>query len=117
MTMPRLRLGTTDQGATSQRLEVVGQPRRRILILAGALAIVALAAMQPSLNQMRDRGHDIVALELAFTEERSDEVLADWGEPGKDAARRQLWIDFAFIVAWGAFLALAAAATRDLAQD
>ncbi len=43
-------------------------------------------------------------------------MRADWGQSGTDAARRSLWIDYAYIVAYGTFLVLASAATRDLAQ-
>jgi hypothetical protein len=42
--------------------------------------------------------------------------LAEWGDEGEDAARESLWIDFGFLLAYGAFLTLALAATRDLAR-
>ena len=44
------------------------------------------------------------------------EILVEWGDEGEDAARRQLWIDFGFLVAYGTFLTLALAATRDMAR-
>jgi hypothetical protein len=43
--------------------------------------------------------------------------MAEWGEDGQDAARESLWIDFGFLLAYGTFLTLALAATRDLARD
>lgn len=39
------------------------------------------------------------------------------GNDGQDAARESLWIDFGFLVAYGTFLTLAVAATRDLARQ
>jgi hypothetical protein len=44
-----------------------------------------------------------------------DEIRGDWGQSGSDAAKRSLYIDYAYIVAYGTFLVLACLATRDLA--
>lgn len=57
----------------------------------------------------------IVDFEFAASEDGASEILADWGEEGRDHARLSLWVDFAYLLSYGAFLALAAAATRDLA--
>lgn len=62
-------------------------------------------------------GPGMVLFELTGGEERADEILAEWGEEGQDAARESLWIDFGFLLAYGAFLTLALAATRDLARE
>jgi hypothetical protein len=61
-------------------------------------------------------GPGIIGFELAGSEDRAAEILADWGSSGIDAAKASLWIDYAFIVAYAAFLALAAVATRELAE-
>lgn len=67
---------------------------------------------------MKDAGGPgMVPFELTGGEERADEILAEWGEEGQDAARESLWIDFGFLLAYGAFLTLALAATRDLARE
>lgn len=80
--------------------------------------VLLLLAMWPSENRMQDTGGPgMVAFELTGGEERADEILAEWGEEGQDAARQSLWIDFGFIVAFGTFLTLALAATRDLARE
>jgi hypothetical protein len=42
--------------------------------------------------------------------------MAEWGERGRDYARWSLWIDYGFLLGYGAFLALAAIATRDFAR-
>lgn len=62
-------------------------------------------------------GPGMVPFELTGGADRADEILAEWGEEGQDAARESLWIDFGFLLAYGAFLTLALAATRDLARE
>lgn len=65
---------------------------------------------------MQANGPGMVTFELSGGQERADEILAEWGADGRDAAREQLWIDYAFMLAYGAFLGLAAAAVRDLCR-
>jgi hypothetical protein len=91
--------------------------RGRALVLLAIAALALLAAMQPAEERMTDNGPGIVAFELAGSADRSEEIRAEWGEDGRDAARQQLWIDYGFMLAYGAFLVLAAAATRDLARS
>ena len=92
--------------------------RRRGLIAAGIATVVLLLAMSPSDQRMQDTGGPgIVPFELAGSQERADEIMGEWGEKGQDAARESLWIDFGFLVAYGAFLTLAVAAVRDIARD
>jgi len=77
-----------------------------------------LLAMAPADERMQDTGGPgIVPFELAGGQDRADEILAEWGEDGQDAARESLWIDFGFLLAYGAFLTLALAAVRDLARE
>lgn len=67
---------------------------------------------------MKDTGGPgMVPFELTGGEDRADEILAEWGGDGQDAARESLWVDFGFLLAYGAFLTLALAATRDLARE
>ena len=92
--------------------------RKRWLITLGAVALalaIALLALDPSREAEGNPG--IVDWEFAWSEERAAEILADWGEEGQDAARRSLHLDFLYLLAYGAFLALACAATRDLAAE
>jgi hypothetical protein len=77
--------------------------------------VALLLAMSPAENRMRDNGPGMVTFELTGGQDRADEILAEWGDEGQDAAREQLWIDFGFMVAYGAFLTLALAAVRDMA--
>src|SRR3954452_17426509 len=76
--------------------------------------VALLLAMSPAENRMKDTGGPgMVPFELSGGQERADEILAEWGEDGRDAAREQLWIDYGFMLAYGAFLGLAGAAVRD----
>jgi hypothetical protein len=90
--------------------------RKRWLIVCGGVAVLlafALLAVDPS---RKGEGYPgIIDWEFAFSEERAAEILGGWGEEGADAARLSLRLDFAYLLAYGAFFALAAAATRDLA--
>lgn len=91
--------------------------RKRGLIATGIAALALLAAMAPADQRMQDSGGPgIVPFELTGGEDRADEILVEWGEEGQSAARQSLWIDFGFLLAYGAFLTLALAATRDLAE-
>ncbi len=74
--------------------------------------------MSPAENRMKDTGGPgMVPFELTGGQHRADEILSEWGEDGQDAARESLWIDFGFLLAYGAFLTLALAAIRDLARE
>ena len=57
----------------------------------------------------------MIPFELTGGQDRADEIMAEWGEDGQDAARESLWIDFGFMLAYGAFLTLALRAVRDAA--
>jgi hypothetical protein len=91
--------------------------RGRALVLLAVAVLALLAAMKPAEDRMTENGPGIVAFELAGSADRSQEIQAEWGEDGRNAARQQLWIDYGFMLAYGAFLVLAAAATRDLARS
>ncbi len=92
--------------------------RGRGLIASGIATLLLLLAMSPAEDRMQDNdGPGMVTFELTGGQNRADEILAEWGEDGQDAAREQLWIDFGFMLAYGTFLTLALAAVRDLARD
>lgn len=83
------------------------------LIAAGAATLLLLLAMSPMEDRMQENGPGMVGFELSGGEPRADEILAEWGEDGRDAAREQLWIDYGFMLAYGTLLCLAAAVVRD----
>lgn len=79
--------------------------------------VALLLAMSPAENRMKDTGGPgMVPFELSGGQHRADEILAEWGKDGQDAARQQLWIDFGFMLAYGSFLTFALAAVLDLAR-
>ena len=91
--------------------------RRRALI-AAAIATLAIGAVLLILDvRMMDAGGPgIIGFELAGSEDRAAEILADWGGSGIDAAKASLWIDYAFIIAYATLLTLAGVAPRELAE-
>ncbi len=91
--------------------------RRWGLIVSGVAAVALLLAMSPAEGRMKDTGGPgMVPFELTGGQGRADEILGEWGEEGKDAARESLWIDFGFLLAYGTFLTLALAAVRDMSR-
>ena len=92
--------------------------RKRWLIALGALTAVlaiTLLAIDPS---TKDEGNpSIVSFEFAWDQQGAADILDDWGNEGQDAARLSLRLDFLYLLAYGAFFALACAATRDLAGE
>ncbi len=91
--------------------------RRWGLIASGIATVALLLAMSPAENRMKNTGGPgMVPFELTGGHDRADEILAEWGEDGQDAAREQLWIDFGFLLAYGAFLSLALLTIRDWAR-
>jgi hypothetical protein len=92
---------------------------RKGALIASAVASIAIGAVLIVLDarMMDSGGPGIIGFEFAGSEERAAEILADWGDDGTDAAKASLWLDFAYILAYGTFLVLAAWATRDLAES
>lgn len=91
---------------------------RRVALVALGLVTLGLGVfLMGQDEEMRDAGGPgIVGFELAFDRETAQEIKADWESEGQDAARVSLVVDYAFLFAYGAFLALAAIATRELAS-
>ena len=92
--------------------------RRNALIVSGVLALglwLYLASVDREISDTGGPG--IVPYEFVWTQDRAEEIHADWGDEGRDAARKSLWVDYAFMAAYGVFFVLASAATRDLAGE
>jgi hypothetical protein len=83
--------------------------------LAVMITIVFGLAQLPPIETMTDRGAGIVAFELARTTPRAQEILQDWSEEGRDAARTSLLLDYGFLLGYGALLALLGRAVRSRA--
>jgi hypothetical protein len=89
--------------------------RRRLLALLLA-TLVSGAAMLPAMQTMSDHGFSVVAFEGAGSVRRSSEILAAWGEAGKQAAWWQLAVDFPFLLSYGLLAAASCAAIAGRAR-
>jgi hypothetical protein len=54
----------------------------------------------------RTGGPGIIPFEFAGTVHRADQILSSWGEDGRRAARWSLWLDFGYMLTYGAMTAL-----------
>jgi D-alanyl-D-alanine carboxypeptidase len=91
--------------------------RRAWLWLLGLAALALFAVLAALDSRLQDAGGPgIIGFELAGSADRAREIVAGWGEQGRRAARQSLLLDYPYLVAYGAFLALAAAAIRDSAR-
>jgi hypothetical protein len=96
-------------------LRRIGRKRLLVLLAIAMVAFdVALVVIDRSLQATGGPG--IVGFEFVGSAQHAVEIMAEWGEHGRDLARLSLWIDFGFMASYGAFFALAALATRDFAR-
>ena len=94
-----------------------GPPRRRALWISGIASFVLFAVLAAIDGKLWDEGGPgIITFELAGSEERSREIVEEWGSEGRDAARTSLWLDYPFMATYAVFWTLAAAACRDIAR-
>ena len=100
------------------RRAFAGLSRKRLLWIAG-LAMVAFNVALIVIDQRLEAtgGPSILGLEFAGSKGRVDRIMAEWGGHGQDLARLSLWLDFGYMLSYGTFFALAAAATRDFAIE
>jgi len=84
---------------------------------AGLFGVVGVAAVvfmgRVGRGMKAGGGKGIVALELAGTTKRADQIIKEWGDPGQKAARCSLLVDFAFIIGYGGVLTVASVATSN----
>lgn len=91
--------------------------RKQLLVTLAAATVVLWVVLVVIDQRLRATGGpSIIGLELAGSEARAAEILAEWGDHGRDLARASLWIDFGFMLGYGAFFALAALTLRDFAR-
>jgi hypothetical protein len=57
-------------------------------------------------QMQRTGGRGIIALELAGNAVRAERIMASWGAAGQRAARWSLWLDFGYMLSYGAVSAL-----------
>jgi hypothetical protein len=90
--------------------------RRGLWVLGIATAGLFVVLGLLDLRMQDTGGPGIVGFELAGSSERATQIMAEWGQTGQNAARLSLWLDFLFLIAYGAFLPLAILAVRDAAR-
>jgi hypothetical protein len=108
--------------STTQRGEDRSRPislSRKQLLIAFGIAMVVFDVVLIVLDQHLEAtgGPSILGLEFAGSEGKATQIMAEWGNHGRDLARLSLWIDFGFMLSYGTFFALAALATRDFARE
>ena len=91
--------------------------RKRLLVAFG-VAVVALDIVLLVVDQHLEKtgGPSILGLEFAGSAGQVDQIISEWGPHGVYLARLSLWVDFGFMVSYGAFFALAGLATRDFGR-
>ncbi len=90
--------------------------RRSWLVALGVAVVaftIAMYFIDPSMKATH--GPEILAFEFAGSKTGAARIMAEWGASGRSAARLSLWIDFGYMISYGAFFTLAGFATRDLA--
>jgi hypothetical protein len=96
---------------------MTGLSRKQWLIVLG----IAMAAFWVVLGlierSLPDGTPGILEYEFVGDQARAARFLSEWGSNGRDVARLSLWVDFGFMVTYGAFFTLAALATRDFARE
>lgn len=61
-------------------------------------------------------GPGIIGFEFAATHARAAQIMAEWGAHGRHIARLSLSLDYAYMVSYGTFFAVAGFAIRDIAR-
>jgi hypothetical protein len=90
--------------------------RKQWLIVLGALIVAFYVAFGVIERSLPDGTPGVLQYEFVGSEDRAAEMLAEWGDAGQDDIRLSLWIDYGFMLVYGAFFTLAGLATRDFAR-
>ncbi len=87
---------------------------RRNLWITGLAALALFVVLGAIDEQIKDTGGPgIVPFEVEFTSENARATLAEWGDEGRSDAKLSLWLDYLFLIAYGAFFSLAIRALVD----
>lgn len=83
-------------------------PHRGTIVIGLLLAsFVLLLLMRAPVDEMSDRGVGVVEFELARTSAKAGEYYALLGDAGRGEARKQLYLDFPYLVLYGLLYAAA----------
>ena len=91
--------------------------RKQWLIVLGALIVAFYIAFGVIERSLPEGTPGVIEYEFVGSEDRATEMLAEWGDAGQDDIRLSLWIDYGFMLVYGAFFTLAGLATRDFARE
>ncbi len=62
-------------------------------------------------------GPGIIPFELAGSAARAEDIMTSWGSDGRRAARLSLWLDFGYMLTYGALAVLLVDSTRRRRDD
>jgi hypothetical protein len=96
---------------------MTGLSRKQWLIVLGALIVAFYIAFGVIERSLPEGTPGVIQYEFVGSEDRATEMLAEWGDAGQDDIRLSLWIDYGFMLVYGAFFTLAGLATRDFARE
>jgi len=80
-----------------------------VVALSGNLVIILFIAFALLSSDMPENAPSVDRLQLAFSESRFEEILAQWGPVAVYQYRDTLWLDFVFPPLYAVFLASAVA--------
>lgn len=108
-------LASRDAGQASREITVRGPfsrlgpaEMRRLLIISGAASALLFLILTFIDQRIKESGGPgIVAFEVAGTASRAAEILREWGDSGRSAARISIFLDFPFLVAYAIFFSAA----------
>lgn len=93
--------------------------RRKPMLVGLGVATIGFDVLLLLIDQHLEKtgGPSILGLEFAGSARQVEQISSEWGPHGIYLARLSLWIDFGFMLSYGAFFSLAGWATRDFARE
>lgn len=93
--------------------------RRKLALAVFGVATVAFTVVPYLLIErslQATGGPGILGFEFAGSHARAAQIMAEWGAHGRHLARLSLIVDYAYMLSYGTFFALAGFTVRDLAR-
>jgi hypothetical protein len=89
---------------------------KRALILLGVATVAFTVILEMIDPSHVSHGPTILDFEFAGSHARATQIIAEWGPKGRSAAHLSLLLDYAYMLSYGLFFALAGFAVRDMAR-
>jgi hypothetical protein len=95
-------------GSSNRRRSSGGRGSRSSDLIWAVTAFTGYTSVMMALERQMHRtgGPGIVAFELAGNDTRAQRIMSAWGDDGRRAARRSLYLDFGYMATYGALTAL-----------